>query len=235
MPWGIASAAIGAVGSIFGGSSQSSSADASAQVQQNIFNQTQQNLQPYMTAGSSALGNLQSLLGIGGSSDWASNAMKQLQQSPGYQFQFNQGLNALDASAASRGMLLSGAQQKDVTQYGQGFAQNAWNSYLAQISNMANMGQNAAANLGGIGAQSGANIGSSMMAAGQGQANMWGGVANAVNQGLGYFAGSYGNSGGSPLSQFAGATVSPYSNSELASYNTFSPSDLNMSMPSLTF
>jgi len=53
---------------------------------------------------------------------------------PSYQFRLQQGVNALDKSAAARGNLLSGAQQKAVQQYGQDMAsqeyQNAYNRAL---------------------------------------------------------------------------------------------------------
>jgi len=44
-----------------------------------------------------------------------------LSKDPGYQFRMEQGQKALDASASARGNLLSGAQQKALTRYGQGF------------------------------------------------------------------------------------------------------------------
>jgi anti-sigma28 factor (negative regulator of flagellin synthesis) len=45
-----------------------------------------------------------------------------LTQDPSYQFRLKQGVNALDMSAAAKGMLQSGAQQKAITQYGQDLA-----------------------------------------------------------------------------------------------------------------
>lgn len=52
---------------------------------------------------------------------------------PGYQFRLSEGQKALDRSAASRGMLLSGAQVKGSTDYNQGMASqeygNWWNRY----------------------------------------------------------------------------------------------------------
>lgn len=45
-----------------------------------------------------------------------------LTQDPSYQFRLKQGVDALDMSAASKGMLQSGAQEKAITQYGQDLA-----------------------------------------------------------------------------------------------------------------
>lgn len=56
-------------------------------------------------------------------------------QDPSYQFRLNQGVNALDKSAAGRGKLFSGQQAKAVSQYGQEMAsqeyQNAYNRSMA--------------------------------------------------------------------------------------------------------
>jgi len=56
--------------------------------------------------------------------------LAELQATPGYQFELEQGLQALGQGAAARGGLLSGAQQKAAMKYGQGVAstgfQNAW-------------------------------------------------------------------------------------------------------------
>lgn len=205
-----------------------------------------------MTAGTSALGNLQSLLGLNGDAgnQWAANAQTQLQNSPGYQFQYNQGQEALDRSAASRGLALSGAQLKDSQAYGQGFAQNSWNSYLQQFSNLANQGENAAAGVGQIGQQTGQNIGQSQMAAGQGVANAVTGGVNGFNQALGnlttqqnvggggYSNGNFGFGGTETPNGWNSGFSGQLSSSGvdgLGGYSSFSPSDLNVSMPTLNF
>lgn len=75
---------------------------------------------------------------------------------PSYQFRKQEGIDALDASAASRGSLLSGAQDKAVTEYGQNLASeeysNAYNRSLSDYTtqqnamlNMANLGTGATA------------------------------------------------------------------------------------------
>ena len=59
------------------------------------------------------------------------NTLEELQQTPGYQFRYDQGMDAVNNSAAAKGSLLSGRQLKAVDQYSQDFAsteyQNAWN------------------------------------------------------------------------------------------------------------
>lgn len=94
------------------------------------------------------------------------NSLADLQATPGYQFQLEQGLQSLGNSAAAKGSLLSGRQMKDVNNFAQGQAstgyQAAWeraqNAYQAAFSRdtsnktntfnrlqgMANSGQQAA-------------------------------------------------------------------------------------------
>jgi hypothetical protein len=59
-----------------------------------------------------------------------------MKQSPGYQFQLQQGLNSIQNSAAAGGGALSGATMKAMQQYGTGLAaqdyQNMFNNYMKQ-------------------------------------------------------------------------------------------------------
>jgi hypothetical protein len=61
-----------------------------------------------------------------------------LEQDPGYKFRMDQGVEALDKSAAARGHLLSGAQQKALTEYGQDMGSqeyaNAYARYADQYA-----------------------------------------------------------------------------------------------------
>jgi hypothetical protein len=94
------------------------------------------------------------------------NTLEELQNTPGYQFRYQQGMDATNNSAAARGSLLSGRQLKAVDQYSQSFAsteyQNAWeraqqayqnafsrdttnkNNTFNRLQSMANNGQSAA-------------------------------------------------------------------------------------------
>jgi hypothetical protein len=58
------------------------------------------------------------------------NSLEDLQNTPGYKFQLEQGLQSLGSSAAAKGMTLSGAALKSANNYAQGQAatgfQNAW-------------------------------------------------------------------------------------------------------------
>lgn len=130
---------------------------------------------------------------------------------PSYQFRLNQGTQNLNASAAARGLMGSGQNLKDITDYGQQaasqeygaaygrFMNNQETAYnrlagLAGIGQTATGGANAAAGqagsgianttMAGAGASNAALIGgANAQAAGQmGQANAW---SNAFNGGMG--------------------------------------------------
>lgn len=116
------------------------------------------------------------------------------QLSPAYQFQLQQGQQGvMNASAGSQGAL-SGSAMKDLIDYNQGLAStsfnNAFNQYQTQqgniysrLSDIANRGQNAAANVGqqgtalaGQAAQSVTNAGTAQASGQIGAANAWGGA-----------------------------------------------------------
>ena len=94
---------------------------------------------PWTTTGQPANADQADLLGLNGQPA-ADAAMAKFQQSPGYQWQLGEGLRAVDAGAASRGILRSGATIKAEDTFGQGLANqdfgNYWNR-LQQLSGAA--------------------------------------------------------------------------------------------------
>jgi hypothetical protein len=92
-------------------------------------------LAPYLQAGSSGLVSLENALAPGGSlSQQFSFNPSDLQNEPGYQFQLNEGMKALQNSAAAKGAALSSGTQKTLAGYAEGLAgtsfQNAYNRAL---------------------------------------------------------------------------------------------------------
>lgn len=181
---------IGANASKNAANTQLQAAQLASQTQLGIFDRTQANLQPYNNMGQSALAQLASLFGLGpggggptgATADAATSALTKY---PGYQFGLKQGNLAQQQSAASQGLLLSGAQLQASQIFGQNYAmQNAWNPYVSQLNSLATLGENAGAQQGAIGANTGANVAQSQLAAGQAQASGIVGSANAVNSGL---------------------------------------------------
>lgn len=153
------------------------------------------------------------------------NSLAQLQATPGYQFQLEQGLQGVNNSAAAKGGLLSGANIKAINNYAQGQAstgyqaawdraqsayQNAFSRNQQKFSNlqsMANNGQNAAGlqgnaalsvgnGLAGASTNYGNNQSNLAMAQGQISANMLNGIGNTVNTGISQALSAY--QGGSP-------------------------------------
>lgn len=167
---------------------QLAAANLASQTQLGIFNQTQANLQPYNTAGQSALSQLAKLFGLGpggGGTPNAAAATSALTQFPGYQFGLQQGNLAQQQSAASSGLLLSGAQLQASQQFGQNYAmQNAWNPYVSQLNQLSTLGENAGAQQGTIGANTGANVAQTQLAAGQAAASGVVGSTNALTGGI---------------------------------------------------
>jgi len=114
---------------------------------------------------------------------------------PSYQFRLQEGIDALDASAAARGMVQSGAQQKAITEYGQDYAsqefQNAYNRALTDYTtqqnamlNLANLGQGAAAQTQSAGATMGSQVSNALTNQGLAKAQGIAGGATATNQAL---------------------------------------------------
>lgn len=130
-------------------------------MQERMYNQSRQDLSQYRDAGGNALSQLSN-----------NNFMNNWQQDPGYQFRMQEGMKALQGSAAARGSLNSGATLKALTRYGQDYGSQ-------EYGNIYNREYNRLSNLVGVGQASAAGT----AAAGQNYANAYGqnvtGAANA--------------------------------------------------------
>lgn len=71
------------------------------------------------------------LNGAGGSA----RARSAFETSPGYQFELDQGLNALERRASSQGRVQSGETGLDTLQFAQGLASKDWNGWLDRLAN----------------------------------------------------------------------------------------------------
>lgn len=107
------------------------------------------------------------------------------QASPGYAYQLQAGKDAIQGSAASRGLLHSGATLQGLTEFGQNLADQDRNNYLAQLSSLAGQGQAAAGNQANAGANFAANASNALANYGDARAAGSIGVGNALNNGLG--------------------------------------------------
>jgi hypothetical protein len=204
----IAGSAISGSAAKSAANTQAQAAENAQQISEQEFNTITGQEQPYMNAGYGALSALNYGMGIGpessgnasagvgyGSLNAPFTAQNFQQLSPAYQFQLQQGgQGVLNQDSSGQGAL-SGATMKDLIGYNQGLANTSFNNAFAQyqtqnqnvynrLSNIANLGQNAASNTGqqgtalaGQAAQSATNIGTAQAA---GQI----GVANAAVGGL---------------------------------------------------
>ena len=241
MPWGIAAA--GALSGLMGGAGQSAASSAMADVAREqlewtkkVYGNAQKDIKPYTHLGEvGATGyeaNLPYLTSRYGMEDYKQSPLytpmvrnlAELQATPGYQFQLQQGLQGVQQSAASKGGLLSGAAGQAMNNYAQGQAaqgyQSAWEraqkaygtaftqdlNQKAQIGTMylepAKLGSTSALGLGQIGVGAANAMAPAYQALGAanaaGAAAPWTGAASAVGS-LGnlFGGGGIGSSGGS--------------------------------------
>lgn len=103
---------------------------------------------------------------------------------PGYQFDQQQGIQALDRSAAARGMLNSGRQSKDLLRFGTGLADQTYGNQLQRLLGISQFG------LGATGAQN-QTIGQGLQGQLGAQQSAYGGAMNAAGTiGQGQVAGA---------------------------------------------
>jgi hypothetical protein len=125
----------------------------------------------------------------------AADINQRIQNLPGYQFQFDQGNQAVQQNLAARGLLNSGAAGKALTQYGQGYAQSASQDYLNGLRSLAGLGQTSAQATGAAGANAANQIGSNQIYAGNASAAGYANQSNAIQGGLQGLVGAVGYSG----------------------------------------
>ncbi len=143
----------------------------------------------------------------------APNAFDNYLNSTAYNFQLQQGQNAVNSNAAAKGLLNSGGTAKALTQYGQNLAGTTFNNYLQQLSGLNNQqaqtataGQNALGQVASAGSTAGGAAANTLIQGGNAQAAgttaLWNAAGNAIGSignsigGLGNIFGASGNPGG---------------------------------------
>lgn len=170
--------------------------------------------QPYQATGASAINQINNLLSPG------FDAQGYTQSLPGYQFQFDQGLEAADRAAAAAHTLNSGGTLKDLTRYGQGYASSAYQTALNNLYKSA-----------GLGLAASGDMASNIASGNQGQTNATNGIIGAVGNTVGNLFNGFNNGGG-------GAIATPNANLAPGPYvpaNSFNPLNLNTTLPNLSF
>lgn len=227
MPFGgvLTSSLVGAgsslLGGLFGSSASSQYQKSLKQAQDYLKGQEQQGLQnysPYLNAGGGATATLGSLLGTPGQGllqNWTGQftapTAAEAEATPGYQFQLQQGEDAIQNSAAAKGSLLSGRTLADLNNYAQGTAstnyQNTFNNSLTQYQSAYNTFLNNQNNqysrlmgLSGEGLSAAGGAGSLISGVGGDIASLYGaqgaagaGGTLALGQGIGGAASTLGN------------------------------------------
>jgi hypothetical protein len=167
----VGSSLIGANAASKASSTQAASADQATQLQREMFNKQLELQEPFRQSGINALNKIESG-DIMGSMD------------PSYSFRFQEGLKALDRSAAARGGLLSGGALKAAQRYGQDFASQEFGNAYNRLASRAGFGQTATGAMGTAAGQFGANAGNLMTSGAAARASGYVGGANALTGGL---------------------------------------------------
>lgn len=226
---------------------QKSAANRAADTQMAMLERQIELQEPFRQGGITAQNRLLTLLGLeggeAGAPDYGRYAkdftMADYQADPGYGFRLDEGMKALERSAAARGGLLSGATLRGAQRFGQDLAsqeyQNAFNRYYSQRASQLNplqslmgSGQTSANTLTTAAGQTGQGVANVQLAGGQARASGYLGMANALTGALNTGAGLYVQQplyaalgrmyGGAPINT-AGTGFGPASNQ--AVYNQF--------------
>lgn len=185
-----------------GAKTQANAENQASELSQSQYEQTRADQTPYRDAGNKALSQLSTGIAPGGEFTKSFSGLGDLSADPGYQFRMDQGMRGVDAGAAARGGVLSGAALKAEQRFGQDYAsgeyENAFNRYTSQQTNAFNRlasvagigqtsaNQTAAAGQANVNAQTDALVGSANASAAGSV-----GSANAVTGGINSLANWY--------------------------------------------
>ena len=188
MPWVVAAAGVTAAAGLAGSAMQSSAAGSAADkanaAQRDALAQQTAQLAPWTGTGGSANTATADLLGLNGP-DAATTARSNFQASPGYQWSLDQGLRAVDAGAASKGLLRSGATLKAEQTFGTGLADQEFSQYYNNLFNLSKLGESAGAGTGAADIATGHDIAGTDVSTGAQLSSIYGneakGLSSSVN------------------------------------------------------
>lgn len=190
----IGGAVIGAAGSAVAGSEAAGATKAASRAaiteQERALQQQAELSAPYRGIGEAAIPQLQTLLGItpAGKSPTAETQQRRLdalRNTPGYQFQQQQGtLNTLNAASA-QGMNLSGNTLEALSKFNQGLADTTYQQEVGNLENVVNTGQAAAAGQAANVGNAASNIGNTLINQGNTIAGIDANTAAGVTKSIG--------------------------------------------------
>lgn len=128
-----------------------------------------QQLNPLINNGAGASNQLANMLGLNGNQS-QNQGFKNWQNSTGYQFGLDQGLQSINGNAAASGLLGSGATGKALETYGQNYANTQYGNYTNQLQGLLGSGIAGAGVLAGAGQHSSSSGSSSQNTGGIGSA-----------------------------------------------------------------
>lgn len=128
------------------------------------------------------------------------DAFAAFRNTPGYQFGLDEGNKSVQASAAARGGLNSGATLKALTKFGNDYAdQQGYTPYMNRLASLSGMAQTSTNQTGQLGQNTANQIGNNQTNAGQaraggiyGSANAWSNFGQQAAGALGNFSGQGG-------------------------------------------
>ena len=176
-----------------GGSTQSgdvssglSSANAA---EQQAYSDYSGNAQPFISTGTNALSAASDAAGLNGASGYA-DALSSFQASPGFAYDEQQGLSAIDNGAASTGTLRTGNTVRAEEGLGENLANQDFSNYYNRLSGLATQGMTATNSLGQAGLTSASAVASADTSAATAQANIAGNTSKSVGNALSGLAGN---------------------------------------------
>lgn len=169
---------------------QTASSEASIAEQRRQFDAVQKLLSPYVTAGKSAIGGQQGLLGLAGPAA-QNQAIAGIESSPQFQSMMQQGENAILQNASATGGLRGGNVQATLAQFRPQLLSQLIESQFSKLGTISGLGQASAAGQAAAAQQTGANIGNALtqqgqaaagaaLAQGQAQAQTWGNIGGTI-------------------------------------------------------
>jgi len=148
--------------------------------QRRQFDISQENMAPWLEAGTGALGMQQDFLGLSGQ-EAQQSAYDNYTMSPGQEFLRARGEKAITRNAAAIGGLGGGGVRSALQQQGIGFAAQDFGNHYNRLAGMSGTGQTAASNLGQLGSNTASNISNLMGQQGNARAS---GILGSAQSGI---------------------------------------------------
>ena len=177
--------ALGLAGSRSAAKAQESASRHATKLQRDIYEDTSGKLEGFRVAGDTALNRLMPLLGLAE----PGADFQPLELSESSRFALNEGRDSIEAGAAARGGVFSGAAMKGLEDYRNRVAVTDRDNQLNRLFSMVQMGQNAASGQGAAGTNFAQSAGANIMAGGNARAAGIVGGVNAVNDAIGNYYG----------------------------------------------